>query len=152
MGYITVLRGYKKVIKRLMYFSPPAKCFYEDILSNMLHTILPELLRQSFQLVLIRYYGVQSQHFKFPDILVACLTAALDKSNFFMKLQRINNKKATKRRSSCPGLFCRNGVFRNYAKFTRKQLSQIQFLMTQVFSCGFCEIFAWLLLKTKKQY
>ena len=49
MGYIIVLYGgYKKVIKRLMYFSPPTKCFYEDVFSNMLHTILSELLRQSF--------------------------------------------------------------------------------------------------------
>ena len=49
MGYITVLYGgYKKVIKRLIYFSPPTKCFYDDVLSNMLHTILSELLRQSF--------------------------------------------------------------------------------------------------------
>ena len=48
MGYITVLYGgYKKVIKKLMYLSPPTKCFYEDFLSNMLHTILSELLQQS---------------------------------------------------------------------------------------------------------
>ena len=40
MDYITVLyRGYKKVIKTLMYFSPPTKCFYEDALSNIPHTI-----------------------------------------------------------------------------------------------------------------
>ena len=49
MGYKTVFYGdYKKVIKRLMYFCPPTKCFYEDVLSNMLQTILSELLRQSF--------------------------------------------------------------------------------------------------------
>ena len=49
MGYITVLcGGYKMVIKRLMYFSPPTKCFYEDVISNMLYTVLSELLRQSF--------------------------------------------------------------------------------------------------------
>ena len=49
MGYITVLYGgFKKVIKRLMYFSPHTKWFYEDALSNILHTILSELLRQSF--------------------------------------------------------------------------------------------------------
>ena len=40
MDYITVLyRGYKKVIKTLMYFSPPTKCFYEDALSNIPHAI-----------------------------------------------------------------------------------------------------------------
>ena len=49
MGYITVLyRGYKKVIKKLMYFRPPTICLYEDVLPNMLQTILSELLRQSF--------------------------------------------------------------------------------------------------------
>ena len=49
MGYKTVFYGdYNKVIKRLMYFCPPTKCFYEDVLSNMLQTILSELLRQSF--------------------------------------------------------------------------------------------------------
>ena len=40
--------GYKKVIKRLMYCSPPTKCSYEDALSHILHTISPEPLRQSF--------------------------------------------------------------------------------------------------------
>ena len=49
MGYKTVFYGdYNKVIKRLMYFCPPTKCFYEDVLSNMLQTILSELLRQIF--------------------------------------------------------------------------------------------------------
>ena len=64
-----------------MYFSPPAECFYEDVPSNTLNTILSEPLRQSFSLVLIKFYAVQSQHFKFLDILLACFTAALDKSN-----------------------------------------------------------------------
>ena len=41
MGYINVLYGgYKKVMKTLMYFSLPTKCFYEDILSNILHAII----------------------------------------------------------------------------------------------------------------
>ena len=57
-----------------------------------------------------------------------------------MKLQRINNKKVTKRRSSRPDSFCKNGVVRNFAKFTRKQQYQGLILMTQVFSCEFCEI------------
>ena len=49
VGYMIVLYGgYKKVIKKLMDFSFPTKCFHEDVLSNMLHTILFELLRQSF--------------------------------------------------------------------------------------------------------
>ena len=48
MGYINVLYGgYKTVIKRLMYFSPPKECFYEDVLSNILHAILSEPLHQS---------------------------------------------------------------------------------------------------------
>ena len=43
MGYINVLYGsYKKFIKKLMYFSPPTKCFYEDVLANIPHTILSE--------------------------------------------------------------------------------------------------------------
>ena len=43
MCYINVLYGgYKKVIKRLMYFSLPTECFYEDALSNVLHIILSE--------------------------------------------------------------------------------------------------------------
>ena len=55
MGYIKVVyggykNGYKK---RLMQFSPPIKCFYEDVLSNILHTTSSETLRQSFKLVLI---------------------------------------------------------------------------------------------------
>ena len=83
-----------------MYFSLPTKCFYEDVLSNTLHTILSELLRQSFQLVLIKHLAVQSRHFKFADILLVCSTAAQDRNNFFIKLQQINNKKVTKGRSS----------------------------------------------------
>ena len=36
VGYISVLyEDYKKVIKRLMFFSPPTKCFYEAFLSNL---------------------------------------------------------------------------------------------------------------------
>ena len=35
IGYINVLyRVYKNVIKRLMYFSPPKKCFKKDVLSH----------------------------------------------------------------------------------------------------------------------
>ena len=45
MGYINVLYGcYKKVINKLMLFSPPAKCFYEDTFSNILRTVLSESL------------------------------------------------------------------------------------------------------------
>ena len=56
MGYLNVLYGgYKKFIKRLMYFSRPTKCFYEDVLSNILNTMLSESLRQSFKLVLIKF-------------------------------------------------------------------------------------------------
>ena len=49
MGYMNVLYGrYKKVIKRLMYFSPPKKCFYEDVLTSTLHIVLSEPLQQRF--------------------------------------------------------------------------------------------------------
>ena len=57
-----------------------------------------------------------------------------------MKLQRVNNKKATKRRSSSPEVFCKKGVLRTFAKFTGKQQWQSLFLMVQVFFCGFCKI------------
>ena len=49
MGYLNVLHGgYKKVLKRLMHILPPTKRFYEDVISNILHTILSESLWQSF--------------------------------------------------------------------------------------------------------
>ena len=49
MGCVNALYGgHKKVIKRLMYFSPPTKCFYEDVLSNILHATLSEPLQQTF--------------------------------------------------------------------------------------------------------
>ena len=49
MHYLNVFYGgYKKVIKSLMYFSPPTKCFYGDVLSNILHTILSKSLQQGF--------------------------------------------------------------------------------------------------------
>ena len=49
MGYINVLYGgSQKTIKKLMYFSPLAKCFYKDVLSNILHTILSGSLQQMF--------------------------------------------------------------------------------------------------------
>ena len=35
--YINVLYGGHQKVKRLMYFSPPTKCLYENILSNILH-------------------------------------------------------------------------------------------------------------------
>ena len=56
-----------------------------------------------------------------------------------MKLQRINNKKVIKCRS-CPEVFCKKDIVRNFAKFTGKQLFQSLFLMAQVLSCDFCEI------------
>ena len=40
-------------------------------------------------------------------------------------------------RSSRPELFCKNGVFANFAKFTRKHQKDIPL---QMFSCKFCEI------------
>ena len=76
MGYITVLYGgYKKVIKRLIYFSSPTKCFYDDVLSNMPHTILSELLRQSFGLFwlnikLFKVSILNSQIFLWPVLLL----------------------------------------------------------------------------------
>ena len=57
-------------------------------------------------------------------------------------------------RSSCPGVFCKKGVVRNFAKFTGKHPYQRFFFnkvadlynfirketQAQVFSCKFCEI------------
>ena len=55
-------------------------------------------------------------------------------------------------RSSRPEVFCKKAVLRNFAKFTRKHLSWVSFLiklhcnfikketLTQVFSCEFCQI------------
>ena len=57
-----------------------------------------------------------------------------------MKLQRINNKKVTKRRRRRPEVFCKKVVLRNVAKLTEKQLCQGLFLMAQVFFCEFSEI------------
>ena len=55
MGYINVLYGcYKKVINKLMLFSPSAKCFYEDAFSNILRTVLSESLWQSLYFVFIK--------------------------------------------------------------------------------------------------
>ena len=66
-----------------MYFSPPTKCFYEDVLSNILNTISSETPQPSFKLVLIKFEAVQSYQFKFPDILLVSSTAALGKIFFY---------------------------------------------------------------------
>ena len=56
MGYLNFLNGgYKKVIERLMYYSLPTKCFYEDILSNILQVVLSECLLLTFLLILIKF-------------------------------------------------------------------------------------------------
>ena len=54
-----------------------------------------------------------------------------------MKLQRINNKKVTKRRRRSPEMFCKKGVLKNFAKFTGKQPCQGLFLKAQVFPVNF---------------
>ena len=64
-----------------------------------------------------------------PVSLVASSTAALDKSN----LQRIDNKKAIKCRS-CPEVFCKKGVARNFTKFTGKQVSFYCEILKNTFS------------------
>ena len=48
----------------------------------------------------------------------------------------------TKSRSSSPEVFCKTDVFKNFAKFTGKHLSQSLFLnKSQALFCEFCEIF-----------
>ena len=47
-------------------------------------------------------------------------------------------------RSSHAEVFCKNGVLRNFAKFTEKHVCQSLFLnevagLAQMFSCEFCE-------------
>ena len=53
-------------------------------------------------------------------------------------------KQHQKYRSSRPEVFCKKGVLRNFAKFTRKHLCQSLFFkkeaLAQVFSYKFCEI------------
>ena len=49
-------------------------------------------------------------------------------------------------KSSLPGVFFKESILRNFAKFTRKYLCQsLNFIkketLAQVFSCEFCEIF-----------
>ena len=40
MSYLTVLcRSHKKVLRRLIFFSPPTECFYEHALSIVLNTL-----------------------------------------------------------------------------------------------------------------
>ena len=58
-GYINVFySSYKKIIKMLNIFSL-FKVFYEDILSNILHTKLSDVLRQSLWLILIKFLNSQ---------------------------------------------------------------------------------------------
>ena len=48
-------------------------------------------------------------------------------------------------RSSCPEVFCKKGVLKNFKKFAGKHLCTCTFIkketLTQMFSCEFCEIF-----------
>ena len=51
-------------------------------------------------------------------------------------------------RSSCPEVFCKKDLLKNFTKFTGKHLCQSLFFnkvagwgLTKVFSCEFCEIF-----------
>ena len=98
MGYINILyRDYKKVSKRLLYFSPETSCFYETFLSNILHTQYCLSLRDKvFSLFLL--------HFKLPKLRILNsqiffwpVLPLLGQKQLFMKFQRKNNKKVTKR-------------------------------------------------------
>ena len=88
-----------EVIKRLMYFIPPKECSYKVFFSNIFQAILSDPMQQSFQLVLIKFQAVQSQHFKFRGIF-CMFHCCSGQKKFFMKLQkikRISNKTLTKR-------------------------------------------------------
>ena len=71
---------------------------------------------------------------------------SLNDTNNDSKTNKITTKYCfTTARSSHPGVFCRKGVLRNFAKFTGKHLCQSLFFnkketLVQVFSCEFCEI------------
>ena len=52
--------------------------------------------------------------------------------------QELNCDPLKKIRSSCPEVFCKNGVLKNFTKFTEKHLCEN---LAQVFFCKFCEIF-----------
>ena len=80
-----------------------------------------------------------------------------ERSNAYMrKYSKLINRKSNYR-SSCPEVFCKKGVIRNFAKFPGKHLCQSLFFLTklqtdtcnfikkdtlaQVFSCEFCKIY-----------
>ena len=50
LGKLLLYGGCKKVIERLLCFSPPTKCFYEDILTNVLHIIWSRPYDKTFSL------------------------------------------------------------------------------------------------------
>ena len=83
--YINVLYGgHKKVIKRLMYFSPPTKCFMKIF---FLTSFTQYRLREA----------VQSQQFKFPVILLVFFYCCFGQKKLLMKLRGIIDKKVRKR-------------------------------------------------------
>ena len=55
-----------------------------------------------------------------------------------MSAEAVVRRSSTKYRSSCPEVFYKKGVFKNFTKFTGKHLCQT---LAQVFSCKFYEIF-----------
>ena len=64
-------------------------------------------------------------------------------SKFYYRAQRVGVSMVG---SSRPEVFCKNGVLKNFAKFTGKHLCKSLFFnkvanRAQVFSCDFCEIF-----------
>ena len=86
-----------------------------------------------------------------------CLPQSIFQKQMFLKSCGRNSQSlnATKHRNSCPEVFCKKGVLRNFAKFTGKHLCQSLFLikllalpcnfikketLIQVFSCEFYEI------------
>ena len=66
-----------------MYFSPPLpQSVFMKMLFLTSFTLYCLSLCDKVFSCLIKFQAVQSQHFKFPDIVLAYFTAVLDKSNF----------------------------------------------------------------------
>ena len=110
---------------------------------------LTSYLLARITLTLMSYFAISScfQKFNFQGFNLLILKFELP-SAFLYALCELLEKQAVlcgNNRSSCPEVFCKKGVPRNFTKFTGKHLYQRLFFnkeesLAQVFSCEFCEI------------